>query len=71
MGKHDAVPEGTINESLERHYKDEKRRLEGNVDELKTALNDALVEIERLKFKIKLKDVEIDSLVKALAGGEM
>ena len=60
-----------INDSLERHYKDEKRRLEGNVDELKTALNDALVEIERLKFKIKLKDVEIDSLVKSLAGGEM
>ena len=58
-----------INESLERHYKEEKARLEANVADLERQLNDAKVEIERLHFTIKLKNVEIESLVKSLAGG--
>lgn len=60
-----------INESLERHYKEEKVRLEANVADLERQLNDARVEIERLHFKVKLKDIEIESLVKAMAGGEI
>jgi predicted nucleic acid-binding Zn-ribbon protein len=60
-----------INDSLERHYKEEIKRLEKNNADLEHDLNEMRCEIERLHFKIKLKDVEIDSLVKALAGGEM
>lgn len=61
-----------INESLERHYKAEIKRLEEYVAVLKTELSDAKLEAEKLNFRIKLKDVEIDSLVKSLAeGGEM
>ena len=59
-----------INESLERHYKDEIKRLEANIKILERELNDTKVEIERLHFSIRLKDVEIKSLVKSLAGGE-
>lgn len=60
-----------INESLERHYKEEKKRLETSIADLERQLNDARVEIERLHFKVKLKDIEIESLVKAMAGGEL
>lgn len=60
-----------INESLERHYQEEKKRLEANVADLESQLNDAKVEIERLHFRVKLKDIEIESLVKAMAGGEI
>lgn len=60
-----------INDALERHYKEEIKRLEEYVAVLKTELSDAKLEAERLNFRIKLKDVEIDSLVKSLAGGEM
>lgn len=60
-----------INESLERHYKEEKKRLEAKVEELENALNEKQLQIERLHFKLRLKDVEIESLVKAMAGGEM
>lgn len=60
-----------INESLERHYKEEKKRLEASIEDLERQLNDARVEIERLHFKVKLKDIEIESLVKAMAGGEL
>ena len=59
-----------INESLERHYKEEKARLEANVETLEKELNERKVQIERLHFKLKLKDIEIESLVKAMAGGE-
>ena len=59
-----------INESLERHYKEEKARLETTVAELEKELNERKVQIERLHFKLKLKDIEIESLVKAMAGGE-
>ena len=61
-----------INESLERHYKEEIKRLEEYVEVLKTELSDAKLEAEKLNFRIKMKDVEIESLVKSLAnGGEM
>lgn len=60
-----------INESLEKYYQDEKKRLEARISELENELNEANLRIERLKFKIKLKDIEIESLVKAMAGGEM
>ena len=65
MGKHDI---GTpINEGLERHYQDEKKRLEKKVEDLKAELNEKKREVEKLNFSLKLKDVEIESLVKALA----
>ena len=60
-----------INDSLERHYKEEIKRLENNVDVLQSELNEAKRSIEKLNLRIRLKDVEIDSLVKSLAGGEM
>lgn len=60
-----------INESLEKHYKDEKKRLEARISELEYELNETKVEIERLHFTIRLKNVEINSLVKSLAGGEI
>ena len=60
-----------INESLERHYKEEKARLEARVESLETELNEKQLQIERLHFKLKLKDIEIESLVKAMAGGEL
>ena len=60
-----------INESLERHYKEEKARLEAKVESLETELNEKQLQIERLHFKLRLKDIEIESLVKAMAGGEL
>ncbi len=60
-----------INESLERHYKEEKARLETKVESLETELKEKQLQIERLHFKLRLKDVEIESLVKAMAGGEL
>ena len=60
-----------INESLERHYKEEIKRLEANIGMLERELNDTRTEIERLNFSIRLQNVEIESLVKSLAGGEM
>ena len=65
MGKHDI---GTpINEALEKHYQDEKKRLEKQIMDLKAELNEAMLKIERLSLRIDLKDVEIESLVKSLA----
>lgn len=69
MGKHDI---GTpINETLEKHYQDEKKRLETKIRELNAELYEARLQVEKLNFKIRLKDIEIESLVKAMAGGEM
>ena len=69
MGKHDF---GTpINESLEKHYQDEKKRLEARIAELENELNEAKVANERLKFRLRLKNIEIESLVKSMAGGEL
>lgn len=68
-GKHD---KGTpINESLERHYQDEKKRLETRISELENELNETKHAVENLKFRIRLKDIEIESLVKSMAGGEI
>lgn len=69
MGKHDL---GTpINESLEKHYQDEKKRLEAKIAELENELNEAKVANERLRFRLRLKNIEIESLVKSMAGGEL
>lgn len=68
MGKHDL---GTpINESLEKHYQEEKKRLEARIAELENELNEAKVANERLKFRLRLKNIEIESLVKSMAGGD-
>ena len=69
MGKHDL---GTpINESLEKHYQDEKKRLEARIAELENELNEAKVANEKLKSRLRLKNIEIESLVKSMAGGEL
>ena len=61
-----------INDSLERHYKEEIKRLEANVKTLQEMLDEAKLERERLAFRLRLKDIEIESLVKSLAeGGEI
>ena len=39
------------------------------MDVLQSELNEAKRSIEKLNLRIRLKDVEIDSLVKSLAGG--
>ena len=67
MGKHDI---GTpINETLEKHYQEQIKALKAKVSEREQVIHDQLLEIERLEFRLKLKDVEIESLVKALAEG--
>lgn len=58
-----------INESLERHYQDEKKRLETKIALLETELNESRLEIEKLNFRLRLKDVEVESLLKSMAGG--
>ena len=60
-----------INESLERHYKDEKKRLEARISELEVELNEAKLEIKRLEFRNRLKDMNVESLLKSMAGGEI
>ena len=65
MGKHDI---GTpINESLEKHYQDEKKRLEARIAELENELNEAKLEIKRLEFRNRLKDMNVESLLKSMA----
>lgn len=59
-----------INESLERHYKEEKIRLETKISELENELNEAKLEIKRLEFRNRLKDMNVESLLKSMAGGE-
>lgn len=68
-GKHAKVE--PINTALERHYKEEKVRLEARISELEHELNETKVEIEKLHFRVRLKDIEIESLVKSMAGGEL
>lgn len=60
-----------INASLERHYQEEKKRLETRISELEVELNEAKHDVENLKFRVRLKDIEIESLVKSMAGGEI
>lgn len=55
-----------INESLERHYQDEKKRLEAKVAELESELNEAKLMIESLRFRIRLKDKEVWALLEKL-----
>lgn len=65
MGKHDI---GTpINESLERHYQEEIKRLNNRIKSLEALVDEGQIEAEKLRFRLRLKDVEIESLVKALA----
>ena len=65
MGKHDI---GTpINESLEKHYQEEKKRLEARIAELENELNEAKLEIKRLEFRNRLKDMNVESLLKSMA----
>ena len=67
MGKHDI---GTpINETLEKHYQEQIKTLNAKLDAHREAANGMRREIEKLEFRLKLKDVEIESLVKALAEG--
>lgn len=68
-GRH-AKPE-PINKALERHYQEEKKRLEANIETLERELNEAKLKIKQLNFRIRLKDIEIESLVKSMAGGEL
>ena len=70
-GKRYKAEPAPINESLERHYKEEIKRLEANIEMLERELNDTKMEVEKLHFSIRLKNVEIESLVKSLAGGEL
>lgn len=60
-----------INDSLERHYKEEIKRLEETIKALEDELNESKHRVENLKFKVRLKDIEIESLVKSMAGGEL
>ena len=60
-----------INESLERHYQDTIKTLNEKLNHANEAGRQMAVEIEKLKFRIRLKDIEIESLVRSMAGGEM
>ena len=60
-----------INESLERHYQETIKTLNEKLNFANDTARNMAAEIEQLKFRIKLKDIEIESLVKAMAGGEM
>lgn len=60
-----------INESLERHYQETIKTLNEKLNYANDTARSMAAEIEKLKFRIKLKDIEIESLVKSMAGGEM
>ena len=64
MGKHDI---GTpINESLEKHYQDEKKRLEAKVSEREQTINELMAEIERLKCALEMKSAQVEVLLEKL-----
>lgn len=64
MGKHDI---GTpINESLEKHYQDEKKRLEAKVSEREQVIHKQALEIERLKFALETKKAQVEVLLEKL-----
>ena len=52
-----------INDSLERHYKDEIKRLEVKISELERALNEEKLEVERLNTRVRMKDKQIWALL--------
>ena len=60
-----------INESLERHYQETIKTLNEKLNHANDTAREMAAEIERLKFRIKLKDIEIESLVKSMAGGDL
>ena len=64
MGKHDAA--APLSEALELHYKEQIKTLEERLNEAKTVVTDAKLEIERLNFTIDMKDAELEVLRKAL-----
>lgn len=64
IGKHDR---GTpINEALEKHYQDEKKRLEAKVSEREQTINELMAEIERLKCALEMKSAQIEVLLEKL-----
>lgn len=66
MGKHDAVPEGTINEALERHYQKRIEELEAIIIEKDKALKDASMALERFDIRLQEKETYIEELRSAL-----
>ena len=63
-GKHDI---GTpINESLEKHYQDEKKRLLAKISELEYELNETKHEVERLKDRVNMKTKQVEVLLDKL-----
>lgn len=66
MGKHDVIPEGSINEALERHYQETIKTLNEKLNCANDTGREMAAEIEKLKFTIKVKDSEIDTLRTAL-----
>lgn len=70
MGKHDINEHApAIHKDVEQHYKDVIALKNAQLEEAKELVNELKLEIERLKFEVRLKDVEIQALVKNLAGG--
>ena len=66
MGKHDVMPEGTINEALERHYQKRIEELEAIIIEKDKALKDASMALERFSIRLQEKDTYIEELRSAL-----
>lgn len=70
MGKHDINEHApAIHKDVEKHYKDVIALKNAQLEEAKELVSELKLEIERLKFEVRLKDVEIQALVKNLAGG--
>ena len=66
MGKHDAMPEGNINETLERHYQKRIEELEAIIIEKDKALKDASMALERFDIRLQEKETYIEELRSAL-----
>ena len=64
MAKHDM---GTpIKESLERHYQDEIKRLNTKINSLQAAVNELMLERERLNTVLEMKGKQIEVLLEKL-----
>ncbi len=66
MGRHEAVPEGTINEALERHYQKRIEELEAIIEDKDKGLKDASMALERFSIRLQEKDTYIEELRTAL-----
>jgi len=66
MGKHDAIPEGAINEALERHYQETIKTLNEKLNNANDTIREMAAEIEKQKFTIEMKDSEVETLRTAL-----